>query len=563
MRYKIKLLWCFGLLLAGAFVGERAQVLAILKDRLQLRTVPSAVLSPTSLGESLRQLGLLQVVPNDYAVYKSTPSDTLNQRQYLFQRKSQVGIQLYGVDRIAPEALPSSTIVHATEIMRPEPLVSVVIDQTDLYDPAKGILANPRKHGKAWERPAFLSYFEHGELQFASGIGLRLHGGKSRIARMEKSFRAYFRDIYGEDQFPPGLIFDQSAYPLRSLVLHNDRRNNWFLVNPLAYDIATRLGAIAPQTQPVRFFLNGIFQGVYVLTEYLGEDYLMSHYGHNRFTFARSKKERGANIFKMGDPTLYEEFIEWALKKTPMTMQTVGERVNIENLVNWVISILFCGPTDATQGPVLLDMTAPHPTWFWINWDMDHSFQDKYKKVEHPWEINAFRQLRIRDPRGRLFNRMMAGDDEFRHYFFRKFTDAMNHSLTQEFLDERLAYYEKIASEYGISERAYIETIRQFFRHRKAVLREQMQKLFSVGPSYLCSVQSSRRHATLEIDGHAENSGYEGWYFEGMSIKVKVIPAPGYAFSHWLLNGQKISGGGNVLDVSITADTRIEAVVIR
>jgi hypothetical protein len=90
-----------------------------------------------------------------------------------------------------------------------------------------------------------------------------------------------------------------------------------------------------------------------------------------------------------------------------------------------------------------------------------------------------------------------------------------------------------------------------------------MQELFSVGLSYPCSVKSSQSHVTLEIDGYTEKSDYIGWYFEGMSITVKAIPKPGFLFSHWLLNGQKVADDGNVLEFPITADTRIEVVVVQ
>ena len=46
---------------------------------------------------------------------------------------------------------------------------------------------------------------------------------------------------------------------------------HWYFVNPLAYDIARRMGAIAPETKPVRFFVNGEYYGPFVLTERFDE----------------------------------------------------------------------------------------------------------------------------------------------------------------------------------------------------------------------------------------------------------------------------------------------------
>ncbi len=555
---------CVIILLLAVFLSQHSQRLGLLKQRLQLQTVPSAMLSFDTFGEGLRRLGLLRVVPNDYVHYKPPSSTSWNRRQQIFQRKSQVGIQLYGVTEASPSELPSTTIIPEYERKRPEPLVSVVIDNADLYDPDTGIVTNPEKHGKVWERPAFFSYFEGGELRFASGIGLRLHGGKTRFFDMEKSFRAYFRDIYGESSLVSNIVFENSHIPLTCVVLHNDRRDKWHLVNPLAYDIAARLGAITVRTKPARFFLNGVFQGVYVLKEHLDEAYLSAHYGHDQFIFQSTKEDGTPKKLKRQDRMIFVDFQQWARQETPLTMQEVQQRVNIDNLVSWVLSIAFCSPTDANQGPVLLDKNDPHARWFWINWDMDHSFQDLYKKAAHPWEMNGFEPLSMQDARGALFFRMMEGDLEFREYFFRAFTTAMNHMLTPEFLDERLAYYENIARDYGIPERDYIEITRKFFRYRKSVLRKQMQEIFSAGPSHLCIVKNSQQQITLEIDGYVEESDYVGWYFEDMTIKVNAIPEPGYIFSHWLVNGQKVAGSrANTLEIPITADLMIEAVVIK
>lgn len=561
-RYKIGLLGTFVILLVSGLLVELSGMFVPLKQRLQLKTVPSAMLSFNAIGETLRQLNLLQVVPNEYVHYKQFPSTNLNKRQHLFQRKSRVGIQLYGVEHVPPEELPSTTIIYQDDLDNPAPLVSVVIDPVDLYDPVIGILSNPVKRGKSWERPAFLSYFDQGQLVFASGIGLRIHGGKSRIAQMEKSFRAYFRTIYGEEQFQSGVIFDERAEPIRHLILHNDRRDNWHLVNPLAYDIAERIGAIVPQTKPVRFFLNGEFQGVYVLTEHLSEEYLLSHYGHTQFTFARTKRDVGSSQFQIGDYARYNAFKVWATKKTPLTIDEVQARVDLENLSRWVLSILFCAPTDALQGPLLLDMTNLNAKWFWINWDMDHSFQDKYRRVEHPWELDTFRELRPHDPRGALFYRLIEGSPDFRSYFTRLFVDTMNHKLTQEFLHERLAHYEQIAINYGIQNREYIEIIRQFFDHRKAVLRQQMQKRFHLNSSFACRVQSPP-NVQLEIDGFSEQSGYKGWYFETTPIRVRAVPTAGQTFSHWIINGQIVPSEENVLEYPVTTATIIEAVVVQ
>src|SRR5215210_4770422 len=60
------------------------------------------------------------------------------------------------------------------------PTISVATEEAGLYDPSHGILAHPQEKGRAWERPAYVSYFKDGQLTEEIPAGLRVHGGISR-----------------------------------------------------------------------------------------------------------------------------------------------------------------------------------------------------------------------------------------------------------------------------------------------------------------------------------------------------------------------------------------------
>jgi hypothetical protein len=259
------------------------------------------------------------------------------------------------------------------------PLMSINIALDELYDPITGILANPEGRGRTWERRGAMAYYDAGELRFASDVGVRVHGGGSRRNSPVQSFRLYFRGEYGAEEFGPLVIFDETADPIRRLVAHNDlrvgrmrqaRRSRgrrdpayWHFTNPLAYDISARIGALAPQTKPSRFFLNGEFLGVYVLTEYVTDPpFFESHFGHTQIS---------------ADPEAMDDLRRWIRELgRPLTMSSVGERIDVENMTNWFLSVLFCGTGDPFQGPGQFhDATRASGNWFWINWDMDYSFR--------------------------------------------------------------------------------------------------------------------------------------------------------------------------------------------
>ena len=155
-----------------------------------------------------------------------------------------------------------------------------------------------------------MSYFEGGRLLFASGVGVRIHGGGSRITAPRPGFRLYFRRKYGPREVPPGILFSPDAQPIRRLIVHDDvrrdsDRTDWYFANPLAYDIARAVGAIAPETKPVRFFLNGEYYGPFVLTERFDERYFAAHWGYDDILLSQEEMDK---------------LWEWVLNTRPLTM---------------------------------------------------------------------------------------------------------------------------------------------------------------------------------------------------------------------------------------------------
>jgi hypothetical protein len=65
----------------------------------------------------------------------------------------------------------------------------------------------------------------------------------------------------------------------------------------------------------------------------------------------------------------------------------------------------------------------------------------------------------------------------------------------------------------------------------------------------------------LEIDGHSATAGYRGWYFRDSPMTVEVLGADRERFSHWLVNGRRVSGPRLVQ--RIESRTRIVAVLGR
>ncbi len=390
---------------------------------------------------------------------------------------------------LAPAQLPSSINLRPDVIASGLGLMSIVTDEEGLWDGRYGIMANPDERGRSWERAASVTYFVNGGLQFATGAGIRVHGGVSR-SMPNKSLRVYFRQVYGAGSVPSDAIFAGQSFPMDSLVVHNDARGmyegEWRFMNPLGYDIARAVGGLAPRTTPAVLFLNGESLGLYMLTEHLSADYISARLGHDDFVLAKGKrtKGKGGSQIEHGDGRRYRRLSRWLVDApAPLQMATVAQKVDLENLTNWFIAILFVGATDPFQGRAVLDTSTPEGKWYWITWDVDHAFRDARETLDNAWELDLFPSLLDYrdDPRAVIFSRLGRESPAYRRFFRRRFEHVLSCVLTTAFLEQRVAYYQNIADAYGLTDQAFFPRLKSYLKNRPAVLRRQVAAYF--GPT--------------------------------------------------------------------------------
>jgi hypothetical protein len=458
--------------------------------------------------------------------------------------------------------LPSTTAAPPREVRRGLPLLSLYIDPAHLHDPRTGLFTHNTARGPDWERPASASYFDQGRLLFASGVGVRIHGGISRVISPVQSFKIYLRRRYGADRFAPDVqVFGPAAEPLRRLLAHNDLRADrsgrfWHLVNPLAYDISARIGAKVPGFKPVRFFLNGDWQGVYVLSEKidlnLDSQYVIAHYGHA--DFATTNRD-------------FDDLRLWLEQHRPWTLETISRVIDADNLTRWFLSILFCATEDPLQGPQLKDNRDHDGRWFWINWDMDHSFMDLNRQVETPWQHDTFRVVFERtgearrgrwdwEIRSMLLTTLVAEDEGYRQFFKQLFDETMNYRLTAAFLEERFRHYEEIARTYGVPDREYLGILRDFLAHRPAFLRRLAEQYLDTDASVGLTLRYPDA-ASVRADGFAVPTGFEGRYFPGATVELAVSDPDGGTWT-WLVNGAEVDARGGTLVLRMDRDLSVE-----
>lgn len=157
---------------AGYYLDNHDYFLPIRKA-LQTDTVPSSLLDNGTMGKVLHSLGTFTPQYNDESRYPGKTASEEDTEEIIFQKKKNIGDILYQVKKSAP--LPIPALFKEKKNYKPGwPILSITVAERSLYDERIGILANPDKHGREWERRASVAFWEDGQQLFTSAAGLRL-----------------------------------------------------------------------------------------------------------------------------------------------------------------------------------------------------------------------------------------------------------------------------------------------------------------------------------------------------------------------------------------------------
>ena len=193
------------------------------------------------------------------------------------------------------------------------PVISIMVDQSDLFDYEKGIYtlgkahdewlaedannknldgwrhqANYSQRGKEWERPVYAEYItSDGTVAFGQNMGLRIMGAASRNEN-QKSLRLLAREDYGKKNVKCELIPDNlrsdgqgNVEKYKTFVLRNGGNDCNFakIRDPFLQSMVSDRPFETLQFTPVIAFLDGEYWGMYTLVEDYTDNYIENNYG--------------------------------------------------------------------------------------------------------------------------------------------------------------------------------------------------------------------------------------------------------------------------------------------
>lgn len=177
--------------------------------------------------------------------------------------------------------------------LRSLPSVLVSTSISNLFDLTTGIYANPERSGLAWERPASVEWLDvHGRSEFQVDCGLRIQGGyfRARSVTQKHSFRLLFKAEYGAGKLRHDIFPERNAAKeFDTLVLRAGANDGYswneakdteqFTRDEFGRRLQLAMGHPAPHGVFVHLYLNGLYWGMYNLTERPNEDFSAAYFG--------------------------------------------------------------------------------------------------------------------------------------------------------------------------------------------------------------------------------------------------------------------------------------------
>ncbi len=227
-----------------------------------------------------------------------------------------------------------------------------------------GVANTELKLGRGWERPVSFEIFDNvGDLDFTVNCGIRIHGGNSRVPEFQPkhSFRLHFKSKYGPSKLCYPLFGEEGPMEFNDIILRSFYNNSWTHRNPqqrtrAQYErdlwmrvMQKKLGHPSSSGCYCHLFLNGLYWGLYCLTERINGNYCKNNFGGEKGDYTVVKVDEYNNIEleegSLDDWNLIMQFLDDNIE-TSLLYEKLSELLDIDNFIDYIILNQYVGNTD-------------------------------------------------------------------------------------------------------------------------------------------------------------------------------------------------------------------------
>lgn len=267
--------------------------------------------------------------------------------------------------------------------------------------PTGGIYIYPEEKGigQEWERPASIEYYDaDGMVQ--ENCGLRIHGGNSRKPgnTAKHSFRVSFRKQYGAGKLKYKIFDDDCAvHKFDHLVLRAGYNYSWlkngstslypqniiqrtnaqYVIDAWTKEAAHAMGHRTTHRRFVHLFLNGLYWGLYEISEKMGDKFMVQYEGGVEQDWDVVEDHKGVID---GDRTAFDRmftFATGATKDNTQWRQLQDQTLlDIEQFCDYMLLQWYIGNEDWDENNwrAVRHREAPEHGFQFLVWDAEMGF---------------------------------------------------------------------------------------------------------------------------------------------------------------------------------------------
>ena len=338
------------------------------------------------------------------------------------------------------------------EDLQTVPSICIVTPNDSLFG-TSGIYVNPFNRGDAWERAASIEVIDPvTDDYYQADAGIRISGGVGRNAK-KKSFRVAFRGIYGPSKMEFPLFPDSDIDVFDQLVLRGTWNYSWvgdstycngigtaaaqYMRELYSHDTIRDMGGLQSYGRHVHLYINGLYWGLYILTERPDEGFAAEHLGGSKSDYDVVKTDSlystGPNVIEVlsGDIQAWDQLFALAEQdlSDPANYAAIQEYVDIPALIDYMLMVYHTGSRDA---PVYLCHDLDPRNFYairkrqagagfvFIPWDVEWSLENEtWDRVDpdiydNGYENPAYLVTRLDD---NVEFRMLMADRIHQNYF--------------------------------------------------------------------------------------------------------------------------------------------------
>jgi hypothetical protein len=423
------------------------------------------------------------------------------------------------------------------------PVLAIITDTLNLWG-ATGIYDHPTLTDSSWERFCQIKYLTDGLLSKESNAGIRIQGSSS-VTMPKKSFRLFFRDVYGDGSFDYPVYGINNLSSFKRLVLkagYDDditTETGTLLRDALSAELWRQVGGLSNLSAWSILYLNDRYWGIYNIRESVDDHFIHDHTGLTNFDLVRFRNEGGLCKYGTIDNwnTLYN-FIDANDFSVDANFQQAEAMMDMEDFISLMAFVQCSEYYSWCWGISMYRENTSTAKWRSTIWDTDRAYTNKN------W--NGFQDAQNTGSLywANLFPKRLIQNAEFKRRYINRICDLLNSTFLP---DNALSAFDSIYSiikpempaelnRWNPSNNKWetnVEVVRDFLRNRPEIVKSQIEQYFSLTNTHTITLDVNG-YGTIKVNALSITQyPWSGDYFENNAFEIQAIPSSGYHFVGW------------------------------